>query len=102
MTAAKSIHSDEDADKEEQEESVGPLSPRSADVFGLEEALIGCLVLTNVVLLAYVCLCRSNAAKKQYAKVYVSDTPSVADSDAERNEDRRVEEVGDDNQELLE
>merc|ERR1712098_398636 len=74
MTAAKDIPSNQDSSSssEDVDKNAGPLLLRSAlDVFDWKKALIGCLVLTNMVLLVYVCLCRSSvAAKKQYAKVH--------------------------------
>jgi len=85
MTAAKSIQGEEAKD-EKDEGSQATLSPSSTStstsasgVFGVEEALIVCLVLTNVVLLAYVC--RKNMAKHKpvYAGVPVSEQEDVCD-----------------------
>merc|ERR1712025_437135 len=50
-------------DESSGEEKVAPL-PAPA-TFGAEEALIGFLVVANVALLAYVCVCKGNVAKNK-------------------------------------
>merc|ERR1712087_210342 len=48
--------------------AASPLSPSSTSIFGdfdVEQSLIVCLVLMNVVLLFYVCPCKSNLAKNK-------------------------------------
>jgi len=77
MTAAKHIQGGKDEDEHEHESEDEEDS--ALGVFGIEEALIVCLVLTNVVLLAY--LCRSHMAKKKpiYAGVASSEQEDLCD-----------------------
>ena len=66
MEAAKSIQNEEDEGEDQEDEK--SLSSRVRSIFGVvgvEEVLIACLVLTNVVLLTYLCLCKRNTNRNK-------------------------------------
>merc|ERR1711971_618016 len=80
MTAAKNIQGEEVKDEKDEGSapSTGTSTNTSApEVFGVEEALIVCLVLTNAVLLAYAC--KKHMAKHEpvYAGVPASEQENV-------------------------
>jgi len=80
MTAAKNIQGEEV--KNEKDEGSAPSTSTNTntsapDVFGVEEALIVCLVLTNTVLLAYACKKHMGKHEPVYAGVLASAQEDV-------------------------